>query len=183
MYPAKCSVFFLHLFSAALLLQAHQTETQHIDNGARKMMQSSDANFAMDAAQGGLAEVKLGKLAAAKAESPDLKAFGQQMVDDHSKANNQLKAVAQAQNMTLPADVNSAQQAMYDKLSKLSGSEFDKEYVKGMLKDHQEDVKKFAREEKTGKDPQIKSFAAETLPVIQGHLEKIKSIQSQMGGK
>ena len=190
MYPTKhrlldaaCSFFLGLLLSTPPFLQAQKTETQHIDSGSTRMLQSSDAGFAIQAAQGGLAEVKLGKFAAAKAENSDVKAFGQQMIEDHTKANNQLKAVAQAEDMTLPADVNSAQQDMYDKLLKLSGPEFDKACLKGMLKDHEEDVKKFAREAKSGTDPQMKSFAAETLPIIQGHLEKVKAIKSQVSGK
>ena len=164
------------------LLRAQDTSNQHMDTGAKKMMKSSDTTFATKAAQGGLAEVKMGQLAADKASNPDVKAFGQQMVDDHTKANDQLKSVAQSENMTLPTDVNAKQQAMYDKLSQLSGADFDKAYVKGMVMDHQEDVKEFQKEANSGKDPQIKSFASQTLPVIQGHLDKIKAIQAKMSG-
>jgi len=153
---------------------------QHMDHGARKMMKSPDTAFAIKAAQGGLAEIKLGRLAAEKASSPDVKAFGQQMVDDHGKANEQLKAVAESESMTLPADVNGKQQAMYDRLSKLSGAEFDSAYVKDMVMDHQEDVKDFQKEAESGKDEKIKSFASQTLPVIQGHLEKVKAIQPKL---
>lgn len=170
------------LMFSSLGIRAQNTADQHIDNGARKMMKSADATFAMKAAQGGMAEVKLGKLAAEKASSPDVKAFGQQMVDDHSKANDDLKSVAEKQGMTLPADVNAKQQAMYDKLSKLSGADFDKAYVSDMVKDHTQDVKEFQKEANSGKDEQIKAFATRTLPVLQSHLDKIKSIQSGMGG-
>ncbi len=152
-----------------------------MDQGAKHMMKSSDTTFAVKAAQGGLAEVKMGQLAADKASNPDVKAFGQQMVDDHTKANDQLKAVAQEQGMTLPTDVNQKQQAMYDSLSKLSGNDFDKMYVKDMMTDHQQDVKEFTKESQSGKDEKIKGFAAQTLPVIQGHLDKLKGIQSKLG--
>jgi putative membrane protein len=172
-----CALVFVALAVVVRNANAQNTSSQHVDTGMKKMARSADAAFAMKAAQGGLAEVKLGKLAAEKASNADVKAFGQQMVDDHSKANEKLMSVAQAENMTLPADVNSKQQATYDKLSKLSGSAFDKAYVNDMVMDHEEDVKEFQKEANNGKDPQIKSFAQETLPVIQGHLEKIKSIQ------
>ena len=168
------------LLAVAPVALRAQDAAQHMDNGASKMMKSADTHFAIEAAQGGMAEVKLGKLAADKAGSPDVKAFGQQMVDDHTKANDQLKSIAQAEGITLPGDVNQKQQAMYDRLSKLSGADFDRQYVKSMVMDHQEDVKDFHKEANTGKDPQIKSFAAQTLPVIQGHLDKIKSIQAKM---
>lgn len=80
-----------------------QNSSQHMDQGASKMMKSADTHFAMKAAQGGMAEVKMGQLAADKASSPDVKAFGQQMVDDHTKANDQLKSIAQEQGITLPS--------------------------------------------------------------------------------
>jgi putative membrane protein len=161
--------------------QAGGGSTPQMDSGSKKMMKSPDTAFAINAAQGGLAEVKLGQLATEKAVNPDVKAFGQQMVDDHTKANDHLKSVAQSENMTLPADVNAKQQAMYDKLSKLSGADFDKAYVKDMVKDHEEDVKEFQKEATNGKDPEIQSFATQTLPIIQGHLNKIKGIQAKMG--
>ncbi len=170
---------FLILSSVALCAQ--NTSDQHMDTGTSKMMKSADGAFAMKAAQGGMAEVKLGQLAADKATNPDVKAFGQQMVDDHSKANNDLKSAAESENMTLPTDVNAKQQAMYDKLSKMSGAAFDKAYVNDMVKDHEEDVKEFQKEASNGKDPKIKDFASTTLPVLQGHLSKIKGIQSSMG--
>lgn len=164
-----------------LVLVAQDTSTPKLDQGARKMMRSQDTVFAMAAARGGMAEVEMGKLAAEKASSPDVKAFGQQMIDDHSKANEQLKSVADKQNLTLPGNMTGKQQAMYDMLKTKTGAEFDKAYVDAMVKDHEEDVKEFQREADKGKDEQIKAFAAETLPVIQGRLEKIKAIQSKIG--
>ena len=177
---AAVSVFSV----APCLMQAQNTSTgagNHMDTGAKQMLNSADKAFAMKAAQGGLAEVQMGKLAADKGSSPDVKAFGQQMVDDHTKANDQLKSVAQQENMTLPATVNSKDQAEYDKLNGLSGAAFDKEYVRDMVKDHMMDVKEFEREANKGQDPAIKGFASQTLPVLQGHLSKIKDIQSKMG--
>lgn len=161
--------------------RAQDTANQHLDNGAKKMVKSADASFAMKAAQGGVAEVKLGQLAAEKGGSPDIKAFGQQMVDDHTKANDDLKTTAEKEGMTLPSDMNVKQQAMYDKLSKLSGPAFDRAFAKDMVADHEQDVKEFQKEANSGKDEQIKQFASRTLPVIQGHLDKIKSIQSNLG--
>lgn len=160
---------------------AQDTGNQHLDTGAKKMVKSADASFAMKAAQGGVAEVKLGQLAAEKGGSPDIKAFGQQMVDDHTKANDDLKTTAEKEGMTLPSDMNVKQQAMYDKLSKLSGPAFDRAFAKDMVADHEQDVKEFQKEANSGKDEQIKQFASRTLPVIQGHLDKIKSIQSNLG--
>jgi putative membrane protein len=165
-----------------LAILAQDTSTPKVDQGAKKMMRSPDTAFAMAAARGGIAEVETGKLAADKAANPDVKAFGQQMADDHGKANEQLKSVAEKEQLTLPTTMNAKQQAMYDMLKTKTGADFDKAYVDAMVKDHTQDVKEFKREADKGKDEQIKAFASETLPVIQGHLEKIKAIQSKMGG-
>ena len=167
---------------APLILAVQNSSTPKVDQGASKMMRSSDTHFAMEAAQGGMAEVQLGKLAADQASNADVKAFGQQMVEDHGKANEQLKSVAEKQNLTLPTTVSAKHQAEYDKLKAKSGAEFDKAYVDMMVKDHEKDVKAFEKEANNGKDEQLKGFASETLPVLKGHLEKIKSIQSKLGG-
>lgn len=166
--------------ASPVLLLAQNTSSQTMDNGTKKMMKSADTTFAMKAAQGGAAEVQLGKLAADKASSPDVKAFGQQMVDDHTKANDDLMSTAQKENMTLPTSLNAKDQAEYTKLQNLSGAAFDRAYVKDMVKDHEEDIKEFQKEANNGKDPEMKSFASRTLPVLQMHLTKIKSIQSNM---
>jgi putative membrane protein len=169
---------FLAAFSPSALL-AQNTASQHIDNGTRRMMKSADAIFAMNAAQSGLAEVQLGQLAAQKASNPDLKAFGQQMFDDHRKANDKLKSIAQAENMTLPNSLNARDQAEYTKLQTLSGVDFDRAYVRDMVKDHEQDVKQLQKEASSGKDPQMKRLASETLPTVEEHLSKIRGIQAE----
>lgn len=167
----------LALFGA----RAQNTASQKIDDGTKRMMKSADMAFAMNAAQGGMAEMKLGKLAADKASDAGVKAFGQQMVDDHSKANEDLKSTAEKEGITLPNDLNAKQQAIYSKLDKLSGPAFDRAYVNDMVRDHEEDAKEFRKEANSGRDEQIKAFASRTLPMIQSHLDKIKSIQSKLG--
>jgi putative membrane protein len=159
---------------------AQNANDQKIDHGSSQMLRSADVAFAMKAVQGGMAEVRMGKLAAEKANSADVKAFGRQMVADHTKANDDLKSVAQKKGMTLPNDMSARQQARHRKLEKLSASAFDRAYVEHMVKDHQEDVKEFHKEANTGKDEDIKGFASRTLPVLQAHLDKIRSIQSNM---
>ena len=159
-------------------LPAQDTSSPQLDTGAKKMMKSADMTFAMKAAQGGLAEVEMGKLAADKGNSADVKAFGQHMVDDHTKANENLKSVAQGENITLPATMNAKDQAEYNRLKNLSGAAFDHRYVNDMVKDHEEDVKEFQKEANGGQDAQIKNFAQQTLPTLQEHLSRIKGIQS-----
>jgi putative membrane protein len=135
-----------------------------------------DKKFVKDAAIGGLTEVELGKLAVQKASSEDVKKFGQKMVDDHSKANDQLKEVAGKQNIAIPEALDSKHQGRVDKLAKLSGPDFDKAYIKDQLKDHQQDVSAFQSEAQSGTDPNIKQFAAQTLPTLQEHLSMVKDL-------
>jgi putative membrane protein len=158
-----------------------QDSSQHMDTGAQKMMSSGDTTFAMKAAQGGMAEVKLGQLAVDKGGSPDVKNFGQRMVDDHTKLNDQMKQVASAQNMTLPTDLDAKDQATYDRLSKLSGAAFDKAYVRDMVKDHETDIKEFQKEANSGKDPQLKQLASTALPILQSHLQMAKECEGKVG--
>jgi putative membrane protein len=141
---------------------------------------TADTEFLTKAAQGGMSEVALGKLAATKAQNPEVKKFGQKMVDDHSKANDELKALAAKKNFTLPTEVNSEQKSLMDKLNGLSGADFDKEYVKAMVDDHEEDVEEFKKQSESGKDADVKGWAAKTLPTLQTHLDMIKGIQSKM---
>jgi putative membrane protein len=150
-----------------------------VANAASSVMTPSPESFMTDAAQGGMAEVALGKLAGQKAKDPAVKAFGQMMVADHTKANEELKAIAAKKNFQLPADVGSHKSDM-DDLSKLSGADFDKEYVEMMVDDHEEDVKNFQRMADNGSDPDLKAFAAKTLPTLQKHLEAIKALQAKM---
>jgi putative membrane protein len=145
-------------------------ETNRTENMA------NDKAFVMNAAIGGMAEVEMGKLAAQKAESESVKQFGQKMVDDHGKANEDLKAVAETQKIDIPVSLDSKHQATIDRLSKLSGSAFDKAYVKEMVKDHNADVKEFQKEAQNGQDSAVRGFASKTLPTLQEHQLKIREI-------
>jgi len=130
----------------------------------------ADRKFMEEAAQGGLAEVQLGQLAAQKAQSPAVKQFGQRMVDDHTKANHELKQLASNKGIELPTDLDRSAKREYDKLSKMNGDEFDREYMKGMVSDHRKDVKDFEKQAKSAKDADLRSFAANTLPTLRQHL-------------
>lgn len=137
---------------------------------------SADQKFVRDAAEGGMAEVELGKLAVQKASSQDVKNFGQRMVDDHSKANDQLKQIAENKGITVPAKLDAKDRALKARLSKLSGDSFDRAYMENMVKDHKKDVADFQRESESGSDPDVKQFASQTLPTLQQHLQQAESI-------
>ena len=137
----------------------------------------SDRKFVEEAAAGGLAEVEMGQLAAQRAESPEVKQFGQRMVQDHQKANDQLKQVAQSKGVEIPAQTDKSHQKKMEKLQKLNGAQFDKQYMDDMVKDHKKDVKDFQKQTKSAKDPDVKNFAAQTLPTLQEHLQMAEAAQ------
>ncbi|MEA2326883.1 MAG: putative rane protein [Thermoanaerobaculia bacterium] len=139
-----------------------------------------DQEFMNKAAQGGMAEVMLGQMASTKGTSPDVKNFGNRMVSDHGKAGDELKQLAQTKGVTLPADIDDESKKMSDKLSKLSGKDFDKEYISGMVEDHEKDVKEFEKASKDAKDPDLKAWAAKTLPTLQDHLKMAKEAKAKL---
>ena len=137
----------------------------------------SDRKFLEEAAKGGLAEVEMGQLAAQRAESADVKQFGQRMVQDHQKANDQLKQLAQSKGVDIPTETDKSHQKKMEKLQKLNGAQFDKQYMDDMVKDHKKDVKEFQKEAKKAKDPDVKSFAAQTAPTLEEHLKMAEAAQ------
>ena len=142
-----------------------------------------DLAFMNDAAPGGMAEVELGKLAAEKAQNAEVKAFGQKMIADHSKAGEELKQLAAQKKVMLPPDVLPTHKELMEKLSKLSGADFDREYVKAMVEAHEKDVTAFESVAKGATDADVKAFAAKTLPTLKMHLEMVKGMADKMGVK
>jgi putative membrane protein len=140
-----------------------------------------DAAFYKKAAEGGIAEVELGKLAQEKSPTQSVKDFGGMMVTDHSAANDKLKATAERKGIKLPTSPSLGQMATKTKLEILSGNTFDKSYIKGMVKDHKEDIEEFQKEATSGQDPDAKAYAKATLPTLKKHLKKIESIAAAQG--
>lgn len=167
---------FALVASLTLLPVAMIGQTNSMSAGSSNGISASDKKFVRDAAQGGMAEVELGKMATEKASNPEVKKFGQRMVDDHSKANDQLKQVASSQGITLPEKLSAKDEMTKEHLSKLSGEQFDKAYMSDMVKDHTQDVAEFQRESNSGADPDVKNFAAQTLPTLRDHLREAKQI-------
>ena len=128
-----------------------------------------DQKFVDKAAAGGIAEVKLSTLAMDKGRSTEVKQFARKMVEDHTKANTELKQIADKQNLTLPTTLDDQSQKVYDKLAALDGADFDAAYMRAMANDHDAAVMLFKQESKSGRDPEVKSFAMKTLPVIEKH--------------
>ena len=137
------------------------------------------AMFMKDAAAGGMMEVTFAELAAKKASSPKVKAFATQMIRDHGKANAQVAAIAEKAGVLLPTDFSAEQKKHFDHLSTLSGAEFDKQYMKMMVEDHQKTLELFKHGQDVNKQD-LASFAKETVPVIERHHEQAKAINSNL---
>jgi putative membrane protein len=190
---AGLTVAFAFLMAAAAVAQtgykaATAENTRDASSNAKSMKASSgkvpasDASFLKKAAQGGLAEVEMGKLAQDKASDADVKASGKRMVDDHGKANDELKSLAEQKGVAVPADLDAKDKAELDRLSKLSGPEFDRAYMKDMVSDHKKDVAEFQKESKAAKDPDVKSWAGKTLPTLEDHLKMAQDDWAKVGG-
>lgn len=154
----------------------HHAGANNESNAGSSKLDAVDRHFIRKAGEGGLAEVELGKLAAEKGATDEVKKFGQRMVDDHSKANEQLKQLADSKGATLPTKLDPNDQATKARLEKLSGQQFDRAYMNDMVKDHSKDVAEFKKESTTAKDTDVKSFASQTLPTLQDHLKEARSI-------
>jgi len=139
-----------------------------------------DAEFAMKAASGGMMEVELGQWAATNGASDGVRQFGQNMVTDHSKANDELKALAQAKSISLPAQPDNDMQKKINDLKEKKGADFDKAYVDMMVSDHKDDIDLFQKEADKGNDADVKSWAAGKIPVLQHHLQMIEEMQKSM---
>lgn len=137
-------------------------------------------DFAVKAANGGMFEMELAKMAQEKAASKDVKEFAAMMLTDHMAASEELKAIAAKKNITLPTTLGKDEQEDVDEMAKLTGAEFDKKYVDAMVEDHEKDVKLFQEASIAGQDPDLKQFAGKTLPTLQKHLERITTIDKNM---
>jgi putative membrane protein len=129
----------------------------------------SDARFLQKAAADGMAEVELGKLAQQKGMRDEVKQFATRMVEDHGKANEELKSIASSNGVSLPAGPDKSHAKEMRKLEKLAGGDFDRAYMKLMVKDHRKDVDEFREHARSKRDNDAKAFAAKTLPTLETH--------------
>lgn len=147
---------------------ASPKKTTATAKASAKQLSAQDKTFMMNAAKGGMMEVEMGKMAAEHAQNADVKKFGNRMVTDHGKANNELMALAKADGVSLPA-------------AKSPGKwKSDKAYMDEMVKDHEKDLAEFQKEAQSGNDADLKKFASKTAKIIQKHLEMAKDIQGKL---
>ena len=146
------------------------------------MKKNADSKFMMTAATSGMNEVALSNTAVSKSTNEEVKQFAQKMIDDHTAAGDELKTLASGKSVMLPAEADAKHMAANTKLQTLSGNDFDMEYIKWMVKDHEKAVALFTKESTGGKDEEAKAWAAKTLPTLQGHLDMAKSMMAKMSG-
>ena len=193
--PAILAAVVISVLLAALVATAQQDQNTNSNQNSNSNMSasngntntstlsSSDQKFMMEAAMAGMEEVELGKLAATRGSSDAVKQFAQRMVDDHSKANEELTQIASTKGVTLPTALDAKHQADVAKISQLSGADFDRAYIKEAgVKDHNKAVKLFQGEADKGKDADLKAFAAKTLPTVQEHQRMAQELDNSMRG-
>jgi putative membrane protein len=156
------------------------TVTNITSDAAGQHLTAGDTTFANQAAVGGMAEVELGQLAMEKASNTKVKDFASMMVNDHSKANEELKTIASTKNIMLPAGLDSEHAKIKETLTAKSGAEFDEAYVQAMVEGHQKTLALMEAGSQNNQDADLKAFAAKTAPVVKHHLEMIQKIQSEM---
>lgn len=164
---------------ALLAGSAVAQQTAATGGAATAQLNDVDRQFVAAAASGGLAEVDTARVAEQQATKPEVKSFAQQMIADHSKANEQLASLASQAGLNAPAEPDAKHKATATKLKAMSGTAFDRAYVSDEIKDHKETIALFQKEAKSGQDPKLKQFASQTLPTLQHHLQMAQKIGSK----
>jgi putative membrane protein len=167
-----------------------QTDTQSKDRirsgeqaSGTAQLRNNERKFMMDAAQDSHLEIELGKLAQERGSSPAVKEFGERMVEEHTKALDKLKTAASDVNVTIPDELQAKHKATVDRLSKLSGEEFDQAYMKSMVQDHKKAVNLFERTSKNAQNEAVKNYASETSPALREHPELAPKINADVPAK
>ncbi len=148
-------------------------------NKETKAVEKDASNFAVTAANGGMLEVALGKVAQMNASDPKVKSFGEMMVMDHTAANEKLKSIASSLNIALPDSLSDDSRKEVDKLKMKKGRDFDKAYVSMMVDDHKKDIKEFQDCANNSSDSTLKTFAAATIPTLQKHLAAVEALDAK----
>lgn len=157
------------------------TKDKKVKIEKKSMMDHSKMDsFVMKAHSGGMMEVELGRYAKDNANSEDVKNFGDMMVTDHSKANDQLNDILKKENMNVGDKMMAEHQKNYNKFSKMKGVDFDKQYMKMMVADHKKDIKEFEMAVKNEKNTDVKKWAEDTLPTLKKHLQKAEEIEKNL---
>jgi putative membrane protein len=163
--------------------QADEVNEHKQESPVMETVEEDDTEFMTRAASGGMMEVEAGKLAQSNAASEHVKKFAVMIVEDHTKANNELKALATSLNVTLPTSLSDHHKMMVDELSKKTGKDFDKAYIDMMVDDHVKDIEAFKDAANNGKNSDLRAFASKTVPTLQTHLDSAKGTQKILENK
>lgn len=156
---------------------ANETKFDSIDS------KEDDSQFLVDQAEVNLAEIEIGKLAQTKGVNPEVKKFGQMLVDDHTKAASEVSALAKAKNFTLPTSLTEEGQDEYKKLNEKSGADFDKKFADMMIDGHEKAIKKLEKASKDAKDPDVRTWASNNIAGLTAHLEHAKMLKQNLDKK
>lgn len=166
------------IYTSAVAQGDPKTAKDKNEKKSEASIAEEDMKFAVFAADAGMKEVQLGKIAQKNGSTPQVKELGRKMVEDHTKANDELKALASKKNITLPTKMSEKNQNDYEKLAKLQGTEFDKAYTKAMVKDHEMVIEAYEKEAEKGEDLELKAWANAQLPALKHHLEMFEESPS-----
>ena len=147
---------------------------------AASAQRADQTNFLADAIRGNVAEVKLGQLAAERAQSQQVREYGDMLKKDHTKSLQKASSLASEIGVPASSELTAQQQKQFEALQKLSGDEFDTTFLSQMVSEHQTDIAKFSTQAQSGSDPAVMAYAKETLPTLQAHLERAQAIQSEL---
>jgi len=189
-YVAGVTTFCTFLGCWAVLAHQENTPTTRSSTKTRARLANppyGDEKFVREAVEGNISEVRIGQLAEQKAQSEEVKKFAKRMVEDHSKANDELKQIAVRENINMPTNVNRKEADTYRSLEKLSGPAFDRACARNMVTDHEKDITAFKQQANGGQNGAVKEFAQRTLPTLESHLQEARqmmvSVQHEVGHK
>lgn len=174
------SAALIGLMAGPALAQSQDTTEQRPAQEVQHELAQEDLEFATKVAQGGIEEVRLGELAEQQAATPEVQQFGQRMVEDHSRSNEQLMQIMQGKGIELPQELPKAGQELLDELHQKSGVAFDQAYMEEMVRDHEAYIEEFQQYAETGKDSDLRRFAEQTLPVLEQHRRLAQQTQEQV---
>lgn len=158
----------------------HRRDSKLVSDADRRATPSGEM-FVREAAEDGMTEVELGRMAAAQGQDERVRRFGQRMFDDHGKVNQELRDLARDEGISLPIDPTAKVRSMKDRFSGLSGETFDRRYMEQMVEDHETDVRKFEQEARDNPNPRVRAFADRTLPALREHLREAREIARYLG--
>jgi putative membrane protein len=153
------------------------------DPQAQSKLSGQEKNFVMEAARSSMAEKELSDLAEQKARNESVKDLAKEIKSEHTQVVDKLQQIASNNNVSLPSDVSKSDRTIIDRLQKLSGEEFDKEYMKQTVKEHQKDVENYRQQARSAKDQEVKDYAQNTLPTLEQHLDRARQVSESIGVK